>query len=170
MADRWRLPLLVSERYEFTVPTEDGIEHIAKHLRNADREEGFATFGHWRHLDAIRLSIAASDDVVMAVSAYSEPVALLGVSTTSALYNTGCPWMLATNAAYRYARAFIECGRAYTLAMLGEYESLENHVDARNTRSVAWLQRMGYRIDPPEPFGVFGMPFHPFRIERSTNV
>lgn len=170
MADRWRLPLLVSERYEFTTPTEEGIEYIAENLRTADREEGFATFGHRRHLDGIRLSLAASDDVVMGVTAYGEPAALIGVSTVSALYNIGCPWMLATDAAYRYSRAFIECGRAYTRAMLGEYEALENHVDARNTKSVAWLQRMGYRIEPAEPFGVFGMPFHPFRIERSTNV
>lgn len=166
MGKAWRLPLLVSEQYEFTPPSEDGVEHIATNLREADREEGFATFGHRRYLDAIRLSITASDDVVMAVSAFGEPVALLGVSTRSALYGIGSPWMLATPHVDRYRRAFIECGRAYTAAMLGEYEMLENHVDARNAKSVAWLQRIGFKIEPPEPFGAFGMPFHPFRIER----
>lgn len=165
--DEWRLPLIVAERYEFTEPTEEGIEHIAENLREADREEAFATFGHRRYLDGIRLAIAASRDVVMAITAYGEPTALFGVGTVSVLYNTGCPWMIATDSAYQYRRAFIECGRTYTRAMLGEYDALENHVDVRNTKSVAWLQRIGYRIGAPEPYGVLGMPFHSFRIERS---
>lgn len=170
MADPWRLPLIQTERFEFTQPTDDGIEYIAENLRQADREEGFATFGHCRHLDGVRVSIAASHDVVMAVTAYGEPTALIGVATVSFLYNIGCPWMLATDRAYDYRRAFIECGRTYTQAMLGEYDSLANHVDARNTRSVAWLQRMGFTIEPAEPFGALGLPFHPFHIERSPNV
>jgi hypothetical protein len=166
MVEQWRLPLVTSERYAFTEPTSEGIEYIAENLRTADREEGFATFGHHRHLDAIRLSVAASQDVVMGVTAYGEPAALIGVATMSVLYSVGCPWMLATDAAYRYRRAFIECGRAYTHAMLNQYDKLTNHVDARNVKNVAWLQRMGYQIGEPEPFGALGMPFHPFTIER----
>lgn len=166
MANTWRLPLIVSERYEFTTPTDEGIEYIAENLRESDQEEGYAQLGHRRYLEGLQLSVVASRDVVMGVTAYGEPAALIGVATLSALYNIGCPWMLATDAAYRYRRAFIECGRAYTRAMLGEYDSLENHVDARNTRSVAWLQRMGYRMEPPEPYGALGLPFHRFRIER----
>lgn len=170
MAERWRLPLLQHERYEFIEPNEDGLEHIARNLRPADQEEAYATFGHRRYMDGIRLSLSASDSVVMAVSAFSEPVALIGVSTVSLLYNTGCPWMLATPHVDRYRRAFIECGHTYTRAMLSEYNSLENHVDVRNTKSVAWLQRLGYSIGEPEPYGALGLPFHPFRIERSAHV
>lgn len=167
---KWQLPLVQSERYEFVEVTEEGIEHIAQNLRPVDQEEAFATFGHRRYLDGIKLSVAASDSVVMAISAFSEPVAVLGVSTVSLLYNTGCPWMLATPHVDRYRRAFIEAGRFYTQSMLSEYDALENHVDARNVKSIAWLKRIGFQISAPEPFGVMGYPFHPFRIERSTHV
>lgn len=163
---KWQLPLYVDDSYEFVPPDDEGIEHIAANLRPVDREEMFATFGHRRYLDGIRLSMAGADSVVMAISAYSEPVAVLGVNTVSLLYNTGCPWMLATPHVDRYRRAFIECGRFYTQAMLSEYESLENHVDVRNLKSVAWLQRIGFQIDPPEPYGELGLPFHPFRMTR----
>jgi len=164
----WTLPHLKNARYEFTEPTEEGIAYIAANLRTPDREEAFATFGNARYHDAIKLSIAGSDSVVMGVTAYGEPAALVGVSTLSFLYNTGCPWMLATPSANRYRRAFIECANAYTQAMLSEYRSLENFVDARNTRSVAWLQRIGFELSEPEPYGALGLPFHPFRIERQT--
>jgi len=170
VAKAWQLPLLQNERYEFIEPTEEGIAHIAENLRPADREEAHATFGHRRYADGMRLSVAASDSVVMALSAYGEPVALLGVSTVSFLYNTGCPWMLATPHADAYRRAFIECGRTYTQAMLSEYASLENFVDARNAKSIAWLQRIGFTIGAAEPYGALGLPFCPFRIERSQNV
>ena len=106
----------------------------------------------------------------MAISAFSEPVAVLGISTVSLLYNTGCPWMLATPHVDRYRRAFIEAGRFYTQSMLSEYDALENHVDARNVKSIAWLKRIGFQISAPVPYGALEYPFHPFRIERSSNV
>lgn len=163
---KYQLPLLVHESYEFVPPDDEGIEHIAANLRPVDQEEMYATFGHRRYLDGIRLSMAGADSVVMAISAFSEPVAVLGVNTVSFLYNTGCPWMLATPHVDRYRRAFIECGRSYTQSMLSEYESLENHVDERNVKSIAWLRRIGFQIDPPEPYGALGYPFHPFRMTR----
>ncbi len=106
----------------------------------------------------------------MAVDAYGIPGALLGVVTTSVLYNVGSPWMLATSRADAFPRAFIAYGRAYTRIMLEEYEALENHVDARNRKAVAWLRRIGYRVGPAEPYGALGLPFHHFRAERSTYV
>lgn len=167
---KWQLPLYDHARYAFVEPDADGIAHIALNLRPADQEEGYATVGHRNYLGMLRLSIAASDSVVMAVSAYGEPVALLGVTTMSFLYNTGCPWMLATPHADQYKRAFIDCARFYTQSMLKEYESLENHVDVRNVKSVAWLQRIGFQLDAPVPYGAFDMPFYPFRMKRSDHV
>ena len=166
MAETWSLPLVQHERFQFVDPSDEGIEHIAENLRQADQDEAYATFGHRRYLDVLRLNVAASSSCVMAVSAYGEPVALLGVATLSVLYNTGSPWMVATDHAYQFRRSFIECGRTYTRAMLEQYDTLENYVDARNRKSVAWLQRIGYQVEPPEPIGAFGMPFHLFRIER----
>lgn len=162
----WVLPHVQTTHYEFTTPTEEGVEHIANNLRISDREEVFACMGNSRYHDAIKLSMVGADDTVMAVNAYSEPVALLGVSTTSVLYKTGCPWMLCTPQARQHKRAFIELAGFYTLAMLNEYSSLENYVDVRNITSIAWLKHIGFVMGEPEPYGALGMPFYPFRIER----
>ena len=75
--------------------------------------------------------------------------------------------MMATPQANRHKRAFIKAARVYTEAMLKEYARLENHVDTRNTESVAWLQHLGFKVESPEPYGPFGLLFHPFSLERS---
>jgi hypothetical protein len=153
-------------RFEFAEPTEEGVEYISENLREADREETYASSGHRQYHDTLRLGLAGSRSCVMALTACGEPVALLGVVTVSVLYSVGSPWMLATDRAYSFRRAFIECGRVYTAAMLGVYESLENHVDARNQRSIDWLRRLGYVIGPAKPYGALGLPFHLFRRGR----
>lgn len=165
---KWKLPHMQTERFEFTAPTEEGVAYIANNLRTADREEVFACMGNARYHDAIKLSMVGADDTVMGVTAYGEPTALIGVSTLSLLYNTGCPWVLCTPRANSYRRAFIECADFYTLAMLAEYSSLENHVDVRNIKSVAWLKRIGFEMSEATPYGALGKPFYPFRIERSA--
>lgn len=166
MADVWRLPRLRGERYEFTDPTPEGVEHIAENLRRSDAEELYATTGSRDYLAAMRLSLAYSRDAVMGVTSYGEPAALFGVSTLSVIYNTGCPWMLATDSALGHRRAFIEAATQYTAAMLQEYAVLENHVDVRNKVSVAWLQRLGFKMAEPAPYGALGLPFHHFQLVR----
>lgn len=162
----WRLPLLVGERYEFIEPTIEGVEFIAENLRPADDDEVFAQTGTRHHAGTLRTCLAGASSAVMAVSVYGVPMAILGVGTLSLIYNTGCPWMVATPEADQHRRALIDCGRSYTAAMLMQYERLENHVDARNKRSVAWLQRLGFTLETPKPHGPLGLPFHKFWIER----
>ena len=166
MPAEWDLPLLVGERYEFVEPTDEGIEFIAENLRPHDADEVHAQTGTRRFTGVLRVCVAASSSARMAVSAYGTPMAILGVTTTSLIYNTGSPWMLGTPEVEQHRRALIDCGRTYTAAMLMQYERLENHVDARNKRSVAWLQRLGFKLEPAAPHGPLGLPFHRFWIER----
>jgi hypothetical protein len=165
-ADRWALPLFCGERFEFVEPTTDGVEHIATNLRAADVAELRAASGFGDMVSLVRMSVLASDSAVMAVNPYGVPVALLGVGTVSLIYNTGCPWLVGTDDLDRYRRALIACGRTYTAAMLKQYARLENHVDARNKRTVAWLQHLGFTLDPAQAFGPAGVAFHRFWIER----
>ena len=158
--------MLGNDRFQYVEYSDEAMEYIAGNLRAADRDEIHATVGHTRYADAIRVSVAASDDTIVAITAYGEPAAILGVTQTSVLYNIASPWFLATPTANRFRRALISGGRAYTAAMLERYARLENFVDARNTVSVAWLQHLGYCVDPPAPHGVLGLPFHRFSIVR----
>jgi hypothetical protein len=162
----WQFPLIDGPQHVFVPVFPEGVEYIAQNLRKADEEEIFATCGHRRYADALRVSLAASEDAVIGITVFGEPAAILGVTTTSVIESIGCPWMVATPKAERYRRAFIECGRAYTAAMLERYERLENYIDARHVRNIAWLRHLGYHVGDAVPHGVFGAPFRPFSLTR----
>ena len=166
MADTWELPLLSGDMVELIEYTEDAMLYVAENMKPADREEVHATLGHRRYADALRLSAASAASVRIAISAYGEPVAIFGVTTVSVLYNTGAPWLMTVNATRRHRRALMTLGREYTAAMLQNYDRLTNHVDARHTESVAWLQHIGFTVEPPKPHGALALPFHRFSIER----
>lgn len=159
-------PLVAGPDFALVECTDDALEYIGENLRQEDRDEVFATLGHARYVDALRVSVLASDATAVGVSAYGEPVAVFGVTPVSVLYNTGSPWFMGTPRVRKYRRALIAGGRAYTALMLKQYARLENHVDARNTTSVAWLQRLGFTVEAPAPHGVLRLPFHRFSIER----
>lgn len=163
----WRLPRLqFSDRYRLADPTPAGIEHVARHLRQADRDEVFGATGS-RYFEAVlRACVSVSEDTLMGTTPDGEPLGLFGVVTVSLLSNKGSPWMLCTEGAQLHQRALVRGGRAYAVAMLEQYERLENHVDVRNRRAVAWLRRCGYVIHDPVPYGPLGMPFHPFSLTR----
>lgn len=163
----WRLPRLqFGDRYRLVDPSDEGVAHIAQHLRQADRDEVFAASGTHDFLAVLQACVSVSEDTLMGVTPQGEPIGLFGVVTVSLLSNKGSPWMLCTDGAQLHQRALVRGGRAYSVAMLEQYAHLQNHVDARNHRAVAWLQRCGYAIGEPVPYGPLGMPFHPFSMTR----
>jgi len=158
----WSLPTINGEKYAWVEPTDDAISYIAENPRDADRREVDATIGNTEYAAAMRMSVQMSRSALVAVSVFGEPIAVFGVSTTSLVHNIGSPWFLATPRVSLHRRALIQKTFAYTEAMLDQYARLENHVDVRNTASIAWLRRIGFTIDPPAPFGARQQPFHKF--------
>ena len=154
-------------RLELLTPTPQDIEHITANLRAADACELQAVYGlEVDLLHCLTLSVAVSDDVYVAVNAAGEPVALTGVASVSLLGGLGCPWLLGTNALLRYPRDIVTHGRQLVRKWDSKYSHMFNYVDSRNTRSIAWLQRIGFVIPPAQPHGRQGLPFH--RFERCT--
>lgn len=154
-------------RLELITPTAQDIEHVAANLRAADVQELQAVGGpEFDLLRCLFLSVAVSDDVYVAVSAAGEPVALTGVSPVSLLGGLGCPWLLGTDSLMRYPRDIVTHGRQLVCKWELRYSHLFNYVDARNARSIAWLRRIGFTIQPAQPHGLQGVPFH--RFERCT--
>jgi hypothetical protein len=84
---------------------------------------------------------------------------MLGVVSAS-------PWMLGTDAVPRFGRELNRTTRRYNRAMLGRCPFLFNHVHAANTVSVAWLRRVGFRLEPATPFGPRGELFHLFTMRN----
>ena len=154
-------------RVELLVPTLQDIEHIAANLRADDVRELQAVYGPGVDLlHRLILAVDVSEDVYVAVSAAGEPVALTGVAPVSLLGGLGCPWLLGTEASVRYPRDIVAHGRRLVRKWESRYSCLFNYVDARNTRSIAWLRHIGFSISDAQPHGLQGLPFH--RFERCT--
>lgn len=154
-------------RLELLPPSAQDIEHVAANLRAGDIQELQAVGGpEFDLMRCLVLSVAVSDDVYVLVTAAGEPVGLTGVAPVSLLGGLGCPWLLGTDALPRYPRDIVTLGRGLVRKWESRYSHLFNYVDARNTRSIAWLQHIGFTVSPAQPHGPHGVPFH--RFERCT--
>ena len=135
---------------------------LAGHMRKPDREEIWAA-AHERPSDAIIKSLQVSRDASTGF-ADDRLVCMFGVGSPMICSTLGVPWMLATDELERCARPFLRRSRKAVGEMMNGYQVLRNHVDARNTAAIRWLGWVGFDISPAEPFGIDGLPFHPFEM------
>jgi hypothetical protein len=139
------------------------IEAIAANLRAADIEEIHGALGH-RDCLAVMQAGAQASALLWTIEVGGEPAGLFGVTPTP---DCGVPWMLGTPALERAPKQLTKLGRAYVRLMSDRYATLLNYVDARSLKSVYWLARLGFTVQKEtEPYGVFGLPFHRFGINR----
>lgn len=90
------------------------------------------------------------------------PVCVFGVVRWSTLSMTGTPWLLATDEFEEEGLAIVKLSKTYSNLMKKRFRLLQNFVDVRQEKSIKWLKWIGFTIEPAEPFGVLGMPFHRF--------
>jgi hypothetical protein len=132
---------------------------IASRLREGDRMELQASSGREPLVALLRaLSTRRCWTAVVA----GVPQAMFGCAD-SQLDDYGSAWMLGTDwLDTREARMPIwRFSRRYVAKMHQLYPILFNYVDARNWRSLAWLQRLGFEVRATEPaYGVGKLPFH----------
>lgn len=142
---------------------EGDVETIAANLRRADIEEIHASTGQRDCLSVMRAGAQAST-LLWAIEVDGEPAGLFGVTPAG---DIGVPWMLGTPALERAPKQLTKLGRAYVTLMHDKYATLLNYVDARSLKSVYWLARLGFTVQKEtEPYGVFGLPFHRFGMNR----
>lgn len=142
-------------------------DDIEPYLRDADRAELIAASGPdilGQLRAAIRLSRGRLGEMAFAADYNDEIVALFGFVPAGPLSNTAYPWLVGTPGLARIPGMLNRLTRAYCSIALGEYPLLVNYVDARNLTSIAWLERTGFEISAPKPFGVEGLPFHRFEM------
>lgn len=152
-----------TRRTEFRAARSADIPPLLDNMRREDRDELVASVGFpyatvvWNGLrDATR---------AWTMLIGGEVAAVFGVSPRPE-HGFGAPWLLGTTLLYRYGGRLVRFGPCYVDQMLTLYPALANHVDARNTRSIAWLRRLGFTIDAPSPIGPYGEPFHVFWMTR----
>lgn len=146
----------------FRAPLPGDAERLTENMRQADRDEVVASTGD-NVLRAVRLSIGASESCKVA-ECDGGLLCIWGIAPLSLLSDEAAPWLLGTPAIYRHARLLTRTARGYCQDALGRYQLLANYVDARNTASIRWLRRIGFELQPPEPHGVAGLPFHRFEM------
>lgn len=93
-------------------------------------------------------------------------ITIFGVAPGSMIGGNGIPWLVGTDDLQRYQRTFLRRCRNVVNAMLTVYPYLENYVDERNRVAKAWLHWLGFTLEEARPYGVAGLPFHRFHMER----
>lgn len=133
---------------------------IAANVRPEDRDELWAT-SYSTPEQAMVKGIEYSDASYTGMID-GEPVCMWGVVPDGLIFNSGVPWMVGSTALDKHSIRFLRQCRKPLMEILDRYDRLENHVDARNVRSVQWLKFMGFKIEEPENYGVLKLPFHRF--------
>lgn len=142
------------------------ITAIASRVRPDDERELF-DFAGVTAREAMAFGIGASR-IALTGLVDGEAVCMFGVSTISAVGNVGRVWMVGTDLLDKYSKIFLRRCAPEVAKMLCEYQRLENCVDVRNDKAIAWLLWLGFKFDLPVPMGLRNMSFIPFYKERKN--
>ncbi len=141
--------------------TEETALEVAYNMRQPDVDEIW-TAGRLSPVDAILQSLAVSRETAGVAFVNGTPVCAFGIGEWSVLNLMGIPWLLGTHDLAQYAPQFLRASRTWITVAKSEYRILQNYVDARNTETIKWLEWLDFTIEPAEPFGCDGLPFHRF--------
>lgn len=136
---------------------------LARRLRAQDREE-LAALGS-EPLEALERSARYSTRC-NTVTVNGVVACMLGVAPVSIMSNVGAPWMLGSDLVTQYPLALGRRTGGYIRGMLDLYPVLRNHVHAKNTVAVHWLQRVGFLLQTPVVLPN-GEVFYPFEMKAS---
>lgn len=140
--------------------TREHIAYVAERMRQSDIDE-LAACGGTPHA-ALSLGLIASEECYAGLI-YGETVCVFGVRLENWRWAT--PWLLGTDAIDKHRRIFMRESRSWFAEFAVKYGNLRNLVDARNTKSIAWLKWLGFEVGDPVPHGPRGMLFLPFHKE-----
>ncbi len=76
--------------------------------------------------------------------------------------------LLGSDLIRKYPRKFLFITQISAWYFLDKYGSLYNYVDAEYTRSIKWLEWLGFEIAPAKPLGPNGWPFHIATLEADN--
>lgn len=94
------------------------------------------------------------------------PEAIGGLGTCSMMFGPGVPWLVGSKRLTERRHWFLRESCRQVGRMLASYGVLVNYVDARNGSAIAYLQWLGFALEPAVPWGAKGLPFHKFTMVR----
>lgn len=156
----------MEHRVEIVEANELHAKDLAPRLRECDKEEIWA-HAHMRpegalwwavnstHFDETRRTFACLLD--------DEVVAIFGVADVpGAPIKTTMLWMLGSDDIYDHADLFHKHTAEWLERFREEYDLIFNYVDARNEAAIRWIEKVGFTLFPPAPYGVEEKMFHYF--------
>lgn len=122
---------------------------LARILRPQDLEETKASSGCPDAAIVIRASINRSME---AYAAYvgNDLVCVFGVTP---LRQGAAPWMLSSIHVDKHAMTFWRCSKIAVKYFREFYPLLMNMVHCKYSQALRWVERLGFTLSPPEPFG-----------------
>lgn len=153
----------------YKVADEKDIENIVKVLRCDDEAELIAITGGLPE-DAIKQSISA-DIKSYAVYDGEKILAIFGIGLDSPLELIAAPWAVFSEDIKHHKISLIKLSRNWMDYLLdGLFNQLENWVDARNLKAIAYIKAIGFTVsENPQPYGKEKRPFH-FFYRKAKNV
>lgn len=131
--------------------------HIAKRMRQADRDEVWAA-ARKSPAEALIYSLRKSTIAWTAI-VDGRPEVMWGAGDINVLTGVGAPWLLGTDAIEKHTVAFLRRSVDFREQLLSRYSILRNFVDDRNVVAIRWLKWLGFELlDPVEMNG------HAFRL------
>jgi len=139
------------------------IVYLKSRLRQEDVDEIYAS-NHLTPTDALTYSFYLSKVCLTIVK--DEPIGMFGIVEDPTDSDRAIIWMLGSDRMSKVSRNIIRDARDFIDGLMDSYGTLYNHVDARNGKSIRWLEHLGAEIDDAVTFGREGLPFHKFQFRR----
>ena len=140
--------------------TEADLIALAECMREEDKAEVYAAEGK-SPLRALQDANKVSRDTYTAWDG-DDILCSLGIIPLTLVGGTASPWFLSSTHLPKHPRALLFNSRHVVDAWAGQYDLLVNWVDARYTKSIRWLRKLGFTIHDPLPYGYSQLPFHMF--------
>lgn len=103
------------------------------------------------------------DATTLTIFADDQPCGLFG---STPLVGLGIPpgwcvlWLLATDDLLQIKADFLKQCRSWTNFIQRHYPYGINYVHAKNAAALRWCEWVGFKLDPPAPYGHLGEEFH----------
>lgn len=156
----------ISTKYQYKETTMEDIQRLSIVVRPEDKAELTAVSGKDTK-DSIEDSMLES---VKCYSVYYDDkiLAIFGIGLYSPLQKIGTPWAVFANDIDKHKVSLIKISRNWMDYLLsGVFNSLENWVDARNTRAIDYIRAIGFTVsEKPQPYGYEKLPFYFFSRGR----
>lgn len=141
--------------------TLDDAYDLAPRLRQIDVQEVKDSSGVTA-LDALLLSVQASDEAHSIIATDGEVIGMFGVSPT-ADPTLGVPWLLCSDRLPEVRREFIPQSIEWVKQVNKKYDVLFNYVAKENFVAIKWLKSLGFNFTQIiDHFGVGQKPFYEF--------